>query len=457
MYCLFNGEYGEHDLSHIKGIDGILKNQKESYPKWAGTIVGDFTVVKVEYDWGKGSQRWSIRCTHCGEESYIYNATDWRRGKGRSTKCHCQKPPKKKKEPKPKPDYENPNNIGKIVGDHRILEYIEKNKYRVECLVCGKRRTLSCRSVLNNKIDICNHIIPNNYSDPKWIGQKNGHLTALYFEKNRFVAKCDCGKTISVRGTYLFNCKSATYCGSSECPYSNVDHPERIKVRTDGLEFEHNIAETLKKYGYEIEHTPDTGDYGVDIIMKVEKRKIAIQCKKTKSPSGLKAIQEVFSGGIFYDCNSFMVVSPSGFTINAIKFASKLGVLLVKDSFQIEDFDNITNHCENMIKTLPIVKRNRKYEKEMWEIDGVTKAAEDWCGEIGVSRETVKNRLKKGMTLKEALYKKRSPIVTVFGITGTLREVSKHFGFLPETVRYRMKYRGMSLEEALTAPKNQLQ
>lgn len=43
-------------------------------------------------------------------------------------------------------------------------------------------------------------------------------------------------------------------------------------------------------------------------------------------------------------------------------------------------------------------------------------------------------------------------IYTVNGFTGNLEEIGEKFGILPQTIQYRMKYRGMGLEEAVTTP-----
>lgn len=39
MYCLFNGKYGEHDLSNTGGIESIVKNQQEQYSKYRGMTI----------------------------------------------------------------------------------------------------------------------------------------------------------------------------------------------------------------------------------------------------------------------------------------------------------------------------------------------------------------------------------------------------------------------------------
>lgn len=91
MHCLWNGEYGDYDLSFAPALETTLKIQEEQYKQYVGCEVGDFTCLKVEYDWGRRDQRWTIKCKLCGEVSFQYHTKDWRRGKGRKTTCHCRK------------------------------------------------------------------------------------------------------------------------------------------------------------------------------------------------------------------------------------------------------------------------------------------------------------------------------------------------------------------------------
>ena len=76
MWCLWNGEYGEHDLSYVPCIETAIKNQEEQYKNYIGAVVGDFTCINVEYDWGNRGQRWTLKCNLCGRESYKKNAKD---------------------------------------------------------------------------------------------------------------------------------------------------------------------------------------------------------------------------------------------------------------------------------------------------------------------------------------------------------------------------------------------
>lgn len=97
----------------------------------------------------------------------------------------------------------------------------------------------------------------------------------------------------------------------------------------DGVYFEQLVMELYTHFGYNIVTTKTTGDQGVDLIMTKGSEKIAVQCKRYKNNINNKAIQEVFAGMHFYNCNSAMVVTSSSYTYSAKQLAEALNVQLI--------------------------------------------------------------------------------------------------------------------------------
>ena len=96
-----------------------------------------------------------------------------------------------------------------------------------------------------------------------------------------------------------------------------------------GLEFERHCAKLLRKSGYtNVKVTKASGDQGVDIIASLGGYKYAIQCKKYKNPVGNKAIQEVYAGMQYHNCDFAMVMTNSTFTKSAKALAESTGVEL---------------------------------------------------------------------------------------------------------------------------------
>ncbi len=97
----------------------------------------------------------------------------------------------------------------------------------------------------------------------------------------------------------------------------------------EGTEFEEYCAELLEAKGFEnVEMTPASHDYGIDIIADKDGISYAIQCKCYSDPIGIKAIQEAYAGKDYYKAMIGVVMTNQGFTKSAREFADKLNVVL---------------------------------------------------------------------------------------------------------------------------------
>ena len=82
---------------------------------------------------------------------------------------------------------------------------------------------------------------------------------------------------------------------------------------------------------------------------------------------------------------------------------------------------------------------------KIYTVDGVTGTLTQICDHFGIKKETAKHRLRRGMSVEEAI---KTPVrsakqYTVNGFTGSLKEVSEHFGASYSVVEQRLKS-GMS-------------
>lgn len=96
--------------------------------------------------------------------------------------------------------------------------------------------------------------------------------------------------------------------------------------KLDGVGFEKFIQDILKNTFDSIEMTKATGDFGVDLIGQFDSKKVAIQAKRYADSVSLSAIQEVFAGAVYHNCNESWVITSSKFTQAAIELANKLNV-----------------------------------------------------------------------------------------------------------------------------------
>lgn len=97
----------------------------------------------------------------------------------------------------------------------------------------------------------------------------------------------------------------------------------------DGIEFEKYMAKILEKTGYSnVKRTPDSNDYGIDVLAEKDGIKYAIQCKNYQSPVGNKCVQEAYSGKQYYNAHVGVVVTNNYFTNNAKELAKKNNIIL---------------------------------------------------------------------------------------------------------------------------------
>lgn len=96
-----------------------------------------------------------------------------------------------------------------------------------------------------------------------------------------------------------------------------------------GYDFERFLEKLFRKMGYSVTNTKLTGDQGGDLILSKLGDKIAVQAKRSETPIGNKAIQEVLGAMKMYNCGKGMVVTNNAFTTSARELAIKSNVELV--------------------------------------------------------------------------------------------------------------------------------
>jgi restriction system protein len=89
----------------------------------------------------------------------------------------------------------------------------------------------------------------------------------------------------------------------------------------NGNDFENYVAARLRAAGYRVAMTRATGDFGVDLIARKGKERLAVQCKRYGRRVGAAAVQQVVAGSLLHGCTTTMVVSNQEFTPAAVQLA----------------------------------------------------------------------------------------------------------------------------------------
>ena len=103
---------------------------------------------------------------------------------------------------------------------------------------------------------------------------------------------------------------------------ADIDH-------MSGVEFEHYIGTLLQSVGYKVSFTAQTGDYGVDLLVKRNHVTYAIQAKRYTGRVGNHAIMEAVAGKTYYRCDKAGVITSNYFTLHARMQAAASNCILI--------------------------------------------------------------------------------------------------------------------------------
>jgi|GEM_PF-3078548 len=85
------------------------------------------------------------------------------------------------------------------------------------------------------------------------------------------------------------------------------------------IDFEKFIGDLFRKMGYQVYHTPATGDYGADLVVKDANNIIVVQVKKYNPNNriGAQIVQQTLGSMWKYNANKAIIVTTSYFTQRA--------------------------------------------------------------------------------------------------------------------------------------------
>ncbi|MGI2294194.1 restriction endonuclease [Paenibacillus sp. GXUN7292] len=123
----------------------------------------------------------------------------------------------------------------------------------------------------------------------------------------------------------------------------NQSRTERLKKsgiaeidKMDGRRFEIYLSHLFKAHGYNVQVTQAAGDFGADLVISKNGKKIIVQAKRYSKNVGIKAVQEAQAAIAHYGAHEAWVVSNSDYTEAAYSLAKSNGVRLVNREKLIE-------------------------------------------------------------------------------------------------------------------------
>lgn len=114
--------------------------------------------------------------------------------------------------------------------------------------------------------------------------------------------------------------------------------------KMDGLQFEFYLKALFKELGYRTTVTIGSHDFGADLIMKNDRKKIVIQAKRYgyKKKVSVNAIQQVYASKAYYKADKCLVITNSIFTKSAEQLAKACNVTLY-DRYKLIELINKAN------------------------------------------------------------------------------------------------------------------
>ncbi|WP_049945201.1 restriction endonuclease [Butyrivibrio sp. AC2005] len=98
--------------------------------------------------------------------------------------------------------------------------------------------------------------------------------------------------------------------------------------KMSGKSFEYYLKCHFENLGYRVKLTPDSGDFGADLVCRNSNETLIIQAKRYRGKVGIAAIQEIVGAKGYYKADRCMVITNSYFTNAATELAKSNDVEL---------------------------------------------------------------------------------------------------------------------------------
>lgn len=131
-----------------------------------------------------------------------------------------------------------------------------------------------------------------------------------------------------------------------------------------GIEFEYYLEALFSKLKYKPTVTKATHDFGADLILKSENKKIVVQAKRSNSKIGIRAIQEIYAAQRYHNADEAWIVTNSFYTKSAKELGNACSIVM-KDRNTLSKWIIDINHNSSDRKICPkcngeLIKRNGK-------------------------------------------------------------------------------------------------
>ena len=114
----------------------------------------------------------------------------------------------------------------------------------------------------------------------------------------------------------------------------------------EGYVFEHFLKTLFFYLGYDAVVTKRSGDYGADLVLKKDGKRVVVQAKRYTKNVGSKAVQEIVVARKHYDADEAIVITNSYYTKQAEEVAEENGVILIDRNELVSLINEARNNIE---------------------------------------------------------------------------------------------------------------
>lgn len=158
------------------------------------------------------------------------------------------------------------------------------------------------------------------------------------------------------------------YCVASALGNRSREQLKRSGIteidKMDGRQFEHYLSLLFQNQGYKVKVTKETGDFGADLIIQKDGKKIIVQAKRQGKNVGISAVQQAQAAIAHYRAHEAWVVSNRDYTEPARTLASANSVRLINRDSLLQMIramnPTIIPNAEQVRKEIPRKKENCK-------------------------------------------------------------------------------------------------
>lgn len=131
-------------------------------------------------------------------------------------------------------------------------------------------------------------------------------------------------------------------------PKNIIINRTKKKSNMKPREFEQLVARYYQEKGYDVEITPYSGDYGVDVIARKGEELVAVQAKMYGNSSrkvNRETVMQLYGAMVYRKCNKAVIATDGKCMSDAIEVANQLGV----DVLYLDSTSSIVKHqCEEL-------------------------------------------------------------------------------------------------------------